>query len=243
LELEDYGARMYDPQVGRWTVTDPLAEKYSSFSSYMYVTGNPIRLIDIDGREVGDPIAWAEYKSNTSASNVVHNVNAFLYNGIVGGPGNIVVSSAASVINATTRVATTIPWAIVAGYYGGATGKTLPTFAYGFSLNGFEKIENPQSSDNCKELAKSTFSLLLGQAELPVGQNPFVKGVADEVIGRATEAVLNKILPTTSSEKQSTTNNSADNNNTSNMNNKPAVNPDTKEASPAWLPQGVIVPK
>ena len=45
----DFGARMYDPVLGRWSSVDPLAERYYNTSPYAYVLNNPIKYFDPNG--------------------------------------------------------------------------------------------------------------------------------------------------------------------------------------------------
>ncbi len=52
IPLLDFGARMYNPDIARWTAVDPMAEKYYGISPYAYCLGNPISIIDPNGMDI-----------------------------------------------------------------------------------------------------------------------------------------------------------------------------------------------
>ena len=45
-----YGARYLNPSIALWLSTDPLQGKYPGMSPYNYCAGNPVKLVDPDGR-------------------------------------------------------------------------------------------------------------------------------------------------------------------------------------------------
>ena len=49
LGLYDFGARYYDPAIGRWSSVDPLADSFYPYSPYNYALNNPMNMIDPNG--------------------------------------------------------------------------------------------------------------------------------------------------------------------------------------------------
>ena len=52
LNQYDFGARNYDPAIGRFTSIDPLAEKYYYLTPYSYCGGDPVNRVDLNGDSI-----------------------------------------------------------------------------------------------------------------------------------------------------------------------------------------------
>ena len=69
--LSYFGARYYDPTAAVWLGTDPLWEVYAGMTPYNYSAGNPVGLVDVDGRTFTE-----------AAEKMVQRMEAYADNGI-----------------------------------------------------------------------------------------------------------------------------------------------------------------
>ena len=70
----DYGARFYDPQLGRWHVTDAMAEKSPAWTPYRYGFNNPVSVNDPNGNlerhQIIDPHLDDNYYSSVTVTGI-----------------------------------------------------------------------------------------------------------------------------------------------------------------------------
>ena len=131
LDTYDYGARQYDPVLGRWDRMDPMCEKYYDVSPYVYCENNPVNIIDPDGRSGWKVLLKAGYKIGKSVAK--HGVKsltqtatyASAFNDIVE-DGKTVFKSDASTVNRIEAVASLLSEALPISIRDGKSiGKTF----------------------------------------------------------------------------------------------------------------------
>ncbi len=71
---QNFGARIYDPRIGRWLSVDPLVHKYPYQSPYSFALDNPILFKDYDGRDIeirnnGEVFVYTGNNTQYSGSN------------------------------------------------------------------------------------------------------------------------------------------------------------------------------
>ncbi|MEM7037565.1 MAG: RHS repeat-associated core domain-containing protein, partial [Bacteroidota bacterium] len=70
FQLHDFGARLYDSQLGRWIGVDPLVEKFVSFSPYHAFDNSPINIVDemgLGGEDALKGSNWAGARYSVTA--------------------------------------------------------------------------------------------------------------------------------------------------------------------------------
>lgn len=200
---QDYGMRSYDSRLGRFPSLDPLAKKYPELTPYQFASNCPIRFIDIDGKEAGEP-GYNSFKSALSVSNPVSLKNE---NDAIKNLGVPAVEVAGEIVEGTAdamlRVGFSLVYGIAAGYYYAATEKKINSFVFGFDWQkGFYSIGDPESDENTKKLLKSVVSLEASKLTTIDISNPvtdlYVNTTKDALIDEA----LDKAVPTSSENQQ-----------------------------------------
>ncbi len=74
--LYDFLNRFQSPSTARFTVMDPMAEKYYGISPYAYCGSNPVNYIDPDGRFILPDVAWDLFNVGLGIKSLKDNIQA-----------------------------------------------------------------------------------------------------------------------------------------------------------------------
>ena len=79
--LSYFGARYYDPTAAMWLGVDPLWKVYVGMNPYNYCAGNPVGLMDLDGRKIeeGSKQEWEKNRNlvNKKIQSIQKNIEEY----------------------------------------------------------------------------------------------------------------------------------------------------------------------
>jgi RHS repeat-associated protein len=176
----DYGARIYNPRLGRFLSIDPLASDYPFYSPYLFAGNKPIMAVDIDGLEadknpnvVEVPLEGINKRidlkvvSTSSGLTGMEKFKAFGIGVLKGVTAAVVVVAVAAAVVATCGVAGVV--LVEAAAVVGATymAKEATEVITGKSMSTGEKLTQGERYDKAGQIAGG---LIVGGIANKIGQ-------------------------------------------------------------------------